>query len=151
MLSRAEYIEIGERLTMALMSGDFALYQGVMALPLRIVPLSGKAYTLATADRLREDFDLYHRNLKLHCVTDLVREVLDIVHPAEGEAAVTVRMEMLAGGQRIVEPWEMTQHLWRTPDGWRIYRIESSLGHIDWTLGRAAIRDGGFRARDEDA
>ncbi|OZA04438.1 MAG: hypothetical protein B7Y02_16445, partial [Rhodobacterales bacterium 17-64-5] len=64
------FAALGETLTQSLLSGDFAAYASVMALPLRITPRGDPAYVLHTEDALRADFQLYHDNLKGRGVTD---------------------------------------------------------------------------------
>ena len=46
---------------------------------------------------------------------------------------------ILVRAQRIVEPFQTRMTLHQRPDGWRISEIESSEGHINWTLGKGRI------------
>ena len=50
---------------------------------------------------------------------------------------------ILARAHRLVDPFETRMTMVLRADGWRISEIESSEGHIKWTLGRAAISPGG--------
>ena len=149
MIRPAEFYELGERLAKSLILGDFELYQTVMSLPLEINPLEGTAYTLNTLDALRADFDLYHQVNTLHHVTNIVRQITKIRMTGETVAAITSHTELLSGSQRLVEPFNATHHLRRGNDGWSIFRIDSSLGHINWTLRRATISpEGTFKDID---
>lgn len=139
MIGPAEFYEVGERLTRALISGDFDLYQTVMRLPLEINPIQGVPYTLRDTDALREDFLLYHQMNTLHHVTDIFRRILNIRMECDSVAIVTSRTELLSNSTRLVEPFDATHHLRRAAEGWRIFQIDSSVGHINWTLNRATI------------
>lgn len=78
-------------------------------------------------------------------VTDIVRRVLAIHKIEDDWMDVTVETNMLRNALRLVDPFK-TQFVLRPSDGeWRIAIIRSSLGHINWTLGRADIIDERFR------
>lgn len=143
-MSARDFRTLSERLTQALLQGDFDLYQQVMTLPLRIEPRGGKPYVLETEDALREDFELYVQVNKLHGVTDMVRDILEIETPDQTKMNVTCLVNLLCGTGRAVDPFQSTMRLRRLPEGWRVYRIESVLGHINWTLGKGGIEDGSF-------
>lgn len=139
----AAFQEIGDRLTRALVGGDFALYRSIMALPLRIAPRLSGEYVLEDEAALRADFELYHQIIGLHGVTDIYREVLGDAALPDGRHQVTCRTHILVRANRLVEPFETRLYLRHDSDGWRITEIESSEGHINWTLGRAVILPGG--------
>lgn len=144
-MNRAEYLEIGERLTQALVDGDYALFRSIADLPFHTNPIHGTAYVLRTEAELLADFELYHRNAQLHHLRDIYRDVREITQSDSGVVSVSMRMELLSSSGRIVEPFVTVQHLHKIDDTWRIFRIDSSIGHINWTLGRATIGpDGSF-------
>lgn len=130
---------IGDRLTTALISGRFDLYRGLMQLPLRIVPKNSTAYVLETEAALADDFNLYHAVIKAHGVTDIFRQLRSF----EAEGANGMRLlcttHIMAKALRIVEPFETCFHVVPVGDDWLIREIESSEGHIRWTLGRTVI------------
>ncbi|MDQ2089903.1 hypothetical protein [Marimonas arenosa] len=136
--------ELGEHLTRALITGDFDLYRQVMSLPVRIEPRHGKPYVMETAADLKQDFELYHEMVKLHGITDIYREVLESEELENGRVAVTCLVHMLRAAGRAIDPFRAVFHMRETPDGWRFLRIQSSLGHINWTLGQGGIEDGSF-------
>ncbi len=148
------FIDISERLTRALVTGDFDLYRSVIALPLRIEPRAGKPYDLDTRDHLECDFNLYHQSIRTHGVTDIYREVRAITQPAPDRVEIACITHILARANRIVDPFDtlivLRPVLPDLPPDWRITRIQSSEGHINWTLGRATITDGGFSPSDPD-
>ena len=147
MISPAEFYAVGERLTKALVSGDFEIYQSVMDLPLQINPELETAYTLDTVDELRSDFEIYHQVNVLHHVTDIYRQIKAIKMLSQNRAAVSCTMELLSHSGRLVDPFLATHFLHQRPKGWRIYRIDSSVGHINWTLKRTQITpDGKFQS-----
>jgi hypothetical protein len=129
------FSDIGERLTTALVAGDFGLYQQVMDLPLTIVPLGEDPYILADEPALRRDFDLYHNVLKLHGVTDIFREVRGVFDEGAGVHRIMCRVNIMARANRIADPF-MSEMLIRQRAGlWCILEIRSLAAHIGWTLG----------------
>ena len=133
------FSDIGDTLTRALVSGDFALYRKVMQVPLTIVPIGEPAYVLRDDDDLQRDFDLYHQVLKLHGVTDIFREVRGVVDEGAGVHRIQCRVHVMARANRIAEPFQ-SEILIRLAGGqWRIIEIRSVVGHIDWTLGKGDL------------
>lgn len=144
-MDKAVFLDLGERLTRALLTGDFDLYRQVMHLPLEIEPRGGKSYVLESAAALRQDFDLYREHIALHGITDIYREVIEIERPAPDTAFAIVRMNILAGGRRVVPLFLAMFTMLRGDDGAsRFAKIQSSLGHINWTLGKGGITEGDF-------
>lgn len=142
----AAFARIGEDLTRALLTGDAALYAAVTCLPLTIVPLDGPAYALTDSEGLQRDFDLYHRTLVLHGVTDIYRKILDLRVEAEDRVWVHYLMHILVRANFLVEPFPSRMLLLRQGGVWRIARIETSKEHNAWALGQAEVRDGAFRS-----
>ena len=134
--------DIGNRLTTALLSGDLELYLQLIALPLRIEASGAYAYDLTDQAAVAEDLRLYHDVLTLHGVTDIDREVLDL-RPEGAGVNVTCRVNIVAHAHRVVDPFRTDMLLVPAPGGWRIARITSQPGHIDWTLGQAKIDTAG--------
>lgn len=140
----AIFNDLGDRLTKSLIAGDFSLYRTVMWLPLRIEPRDGAPYTMTTEDALEKDFEMYHRNIKLHHVNDIFRQVLSVAKLAEDWVEVTSEVNLLRNAERVVAPF-VTQHVMRLRgDLWRFSIVRSSIGHINWTLGQARIKGGRF-------
>lgn len=129
--------DLSERMTRALTTGDFALYRSVMSLPLRIVPQGGEAYVLTDPAALECDFNLYHAAIRAAGVTDIWREVLDVLIDANGQFRVVVRVHILSRAQRLVEPFRSELLILQRDGGLRIGEIVSTRDHIDWTLGRS--------------
>ena len=134
--------DIGNRLTTALLTGDLALYLQLIRLPLRIEAAGAYAYDLTDEAAVAEDMGLYHDVLTLHGVTDIDREVMGFRPEGEG-VNVTCRVNIVAKAHRVVEPFRTDMLLVPAPGGWRIARIASQPGHIDWTLGQASIDTAG--------
>lgn len=146
-MDEAGFERIGERITRGLVQGDFDCYRSAFHLPLRVEPRKGDPYELADDTALRDDWQLYRDAIVIQGVTDIVREVLLIVDLEPDWIEVTVKTNMVKHAQRVVDPFK-TQFVLRPADGeWRITVIRSSLGHINWTLGRAEIEDDSFRDR----
>lgn len=134
--------ELGNDLTQALIAGDFPLYAGIMAMPLRIVPKGGQDYVLTTPQALRRDFDLYVTALKAAGVTDIYREVLDVRPEGGGCHRVFCRVHVMARAHRIAEPHGSEMLLVPVITGFRISEIVATPDHIDFTLGRRAAGPG---------
>ena len=141
--------ELGELLTKALISGDFALYRSILTLPMKFTPKDGASYVLTDAAALRDDFDLYVSIIKLHGVTDIYRQVVGIDPVDTDRVAVRMVTHILVRANLLAEPFSSRMLMQNGPDGWRITEIESSEGHLNWTLGRAEISAGGqFETKD---
>ncbi len=148
-MPQTAFQELGEVLTKALISGDFALYQSILTLPMKFTPKDGASYVLTDEAALRDDFDLYVSIIKLHGVTDIYRQVVGI-DPVDGQhVVVRVMVHILVRANLLAEPFPSRMLMQRGSDGWRITEIESSEGHLNWTLGRAGVSAGGqFETKD---
>ena len=100
------FSSIGDLLTEALVSGDFTLYQKVLDLPLTIVPMGESPYILSDETALRRDFLLYHSVLKLHGVTDIFREVRNVLDEGAGVYRIVCRVHMMVRANRIADSIE---------------------------------------------
>ncbi len=141
-MSEQAFANLGHALTDALISGDFARYRAVMALPLRIVPRGGEAYVLHDDAALERDFQLYNRSLRTAGVTDIFREVVEVRPEAGGTYRVICTVHILSRAHRVAEPFSSEMLLVPAIDGLRIAEIVSTTEHIDWTLGRGKIGPG---------
>lgn len=139
--------ELSDLLTRALLTGDFALYRQILTLPMQFTPRGEKPYVLHTEAELKADFDLYVDIMRLHGVTDIYRKLLGIQSCADG-AQVRWLTHILVRATLLAEPFETRMHVVRRDGGWKIAEIESSEGHIHWTMGRAEISDGTFRTKE---
>ncbi|MCM2563876.1 hypothetical protein M8756_12875 [Lutimaribacter sp. EGI FJ00015] len=149
-MDAAQFEGLAERITRGLLDGDFDVYASAFRLPLRVVPRNGQSYVLADRASLRDDWALYRDAITIQGVTDIIRGLVafEVIEPDWIEVLVTT--DMLRGAQRVVDPFKTQFVLQPAGDEWRITIIRSSLGHINWTLGRADIVDNRFRPRDPD-
>lgn len=134
---------LGELLTKALLSGDFALYQSILTLPVRFTPMAGKPYVLQDLAALRADFELYVSIIRLHGVTDIYRQVVSCEPVGDGRIWVRLVTHLLVRANLLAEPFPTRMLLQRDEAGWRIAEIETSEGHLHWTMGRAQVSAGG--------
>jgi hypothetical protein len=149
MLGKA-FQAIGDALTQALVSGDFALYQSLISLPLKVTSRDAATYTIKTQDGLRADFDLYHRAILIQGVTDIFRDFQEVILVGPGLVAVKFTTHILQRANRVVDPFSSAFHLERQGKIWRITAIESAEAHISWTLGQASVTPAGqFETRDD--
>ena len=141
------FLTLGDLLTKVLITGDFALYQSILTLPVKFLPRQGKVYVLHDEAALREDFELYVSIIRLHGVTDIYRQLLGHDRLDHG-IHVHWMTHILVRGTRLVEPFATRMLVTKDAVGWRIAEIESSEGHLNWTLGRAVVSpDGNFETR----
>lgn len=134
----AAFEGLSERLTTALIFGDFGLYRSVFWLPLRIESRATDSYILNTETVLHRDFDLYRIALTVNGVTDIVRRLR--FFEADSPEAVTVHVEVdiLRGAERLVRPFH-SRFSMRHRGEWRFDAIQSAPGHIRWTLGQGPL------------
>ncbi len=151
MVERA-FQELGELLTKALISGDFALYRTILTLPMRFTPKDGPSCVLIDEAALQADFDLYVSIIRLHGVTDIYRQVLGYDRAGKGQMVVRVVTHILVRANLLVAAFPTRIVMQEGADGWRITEIESSEGHLNWALGRADVSpDGQFETQDGEA
>lgn len=144
--------ELGDLLTKALLFGNFELYRSIFTLPVRFAPKDGKAYVLSDEQALREDFDLYVSIIKLHGVTDIYRQFLGYDRVGDGLMSVRWTTHILVRARRLADPFATRMLVALGDGGWKIAAIESSEGHLNWTLGQAVVSpDGKFEPRKGEA
>lgn len=131
--------DIGDRLTTALISGDYNLYRALFRLPLVISPRGATPIVLATEEALRADFDLYHQSLTQQGITDIFRDVREVVLVAPDRARIAILTHIMQRAHRIVAPINTVFHLILAEDHWLIQEIESTEAHIKWSMGRASL------------
>ena len=96
-MSAEVFTQTGERLTKALITGDFDLYARVMALGLEVVPQGGTPFRLETTEALRQDFDMFHQAIIQWGITDIYRKVL------QANCREVIRAKYALGGEKITE------------------------------------------------
>lgn len=134
----AAFQGIGDKLTAALLSGDFALYRTLVALPLTITPRTGETYVIADEAALKLDFDLYHMVLGVNGVTDIFRDVVESTQVSAHDAEIKVMTHILEHANRVADPFVTRFFLADVGGRWVIREIESSPEHINWTLGKTS-------------
>ncbi|MBI1171518.1 hypothetical protein GC209_08965 [bacterium] len=140
--------KLGDILTKALVSGDFDLYRSVLCLPMKFTPRDGQSYVLPDEAALREDFDLYVSIIRLHGVTDIYRQFISFEPAGPGELYITCMTHILVRANLLAEPFASRMLVQHDAAGWRIKEIESSEGHLNWSLGRATVTsDGKFQSK----
>lgn len=136
----ALFAPISEKLTEALLEGRAEAYRAAFHLPVTINPRSGDGYTIATEEEMAQDFELYLGATREQGITEIRREVVrsSFPHPEVCVIEAEVRF-MNAEGATLVDPFITTFRLERRAGAWRIGRVISSLGHINWTRGLSGI------------
>ncbi len=115
------------------------MYRSIFHIPSSIHPRTGDAYTLATEADLKEDYDLYVKNVKAQGVTGATRRILKMSYPDSETCVVETEVSLLRGNELLVKPYNTVFRLEKRGGEWRIARIISSLGHIAWTRGQGGI------------
>ena len=133
--------DLGDKLTIALLGGDFASYRSLIALPVTMTPRNGATYVLEDEASLKSDFEQYHTILKLNGVTDIFRDVQSVTAQGPGRVEVLVTTHILQQANRVAEPFATRFFLRRDGADRTIIEIESSEEHMNWSLGRPV---GGF-------
>lgn len=128
---------LSDRLTEALIKGNYGMYASVMAVPLTLIDTEGKAYVLQDDAALREDFEIYAAIIKLHGVTDIYRQFQGLDPAGAGEVRLSWLTHILVRANLLVDPFTTRMLVRQGADGLRIAAIESPLRHLNWTLGRA--------------
>jgi uncharacterized cupin superfamily protein len=135
----ADFQTISERLTRGLLNEEFGLYRSIFHLPSSVHPRTGDAYTLNTEAELKEDYDLYVKNVKAQGVTAVGRKVLKMSYPDNETCVVETEVTLMRGSELMVKPFNTVFRLEKRNGEWRIARIISSLGHIAWTRGQGGV------------
>ncbi|NBZ88512.1 hypothetical protein [Stagnihabitans tardus] len=139
--------DLSDRLTRALITGNFDLYAQVIALPMQFTPRGEKPYVLHTEAELREDFEVYVGIIRTHGVTDIYRKLLTLRQTPTGVEARCLT-HILVRANLLTQPFETRIRAIPTEGGWKIAEIESSEGHIHWSMGQAEIADGSFKPKE---
>lgn len=138
---------LSDLLTRALLTGNFALYRQITTLPLHFVPRGEPAYVLTTEAELEADFRLYVDIIRLHGVTDIYRKLLGVT-PTETGAEARWLTHILVRAVLLAEPFETRMRAIKVDEAWKIAEIESSEGHIHWTMGQAEVAGGQFKRKE---
>jgi hypothetical protein len=137
------FTAIGDRLTAALMTGDFSIYLQVMSLPLQVEPYGSPVYVLSSEAELKQDFDLYVAALRAAGITDIWREVRAVAGLDNGSVRVQCRVHLMAHAHRVSEPFASEMWLVQRGGSFQIAKIIATVAHIDWTLGKAPLGPAG--------
>ena len=127
-----------DRVSLAVMTDDWATYHRAVHLPCHIVS-HDENRVLATEEDLRAVFDQFSQTLKFHKVTDYIR----LVEAATRLDALLISgsyvTHMIAGGQRIMPPFRSQMTLRQIAGDWRAVSISNTLANSRWPLVRLAI------------
>ena len=115
-----------------LISNDFQLWAGRIALPFSIVTATGPNVS-QTQDDLRSQFDLYVQACKAMNLDMVFRAPLLCEHNEDGTVIGTYRTELLCRGQRMVAPFTSSALLTHEVGIWRASAILNARGHAGWT------------------
>ena len=141
---------LADLLTKALISGDFDLYKSIICLPMKFTPKDSEAYVLTSEDALHTDFDLYVSIIRLHGVTDIYRQFLSCEPAGPGPLYISCMTHILVRANLLAEPFASRILVQHDDDGWLFKEIESSEGHLNWTMRRAiATSEGRFQTQSE--
>jgi hypothetical protein len=140
-----------ERISSALLDGRFDDYRNAVVLPLTITPAGKASYVLTDLADLKQDFDLYRTGLMIQRVTDIVRQIRGVETLSDGAVRVHVTTHVMSIALRITDPFDsLLEFVCTAPGDWRLRRITSSVGYVQWSRGEAQMTpDGRILLRDE--
>ncbi|MEQ5870338.1 cupin domain-containing protein [Sagittula sp. NFXS13] len=134
------FAPISANLTEALVGGRFEAYRAAFHMPATINPRVGEGYTISTEEEMRQDYALYLQAATEQGITEIDRRVQRTFFLSPDVCVVEAEVHFRnAAGVTLVEPFVTTFRVERRGGVWRIGRVISSLGHINWTHGLSGI------------
>ena len=134
-----DFTALSETITRALLTCDATLYASICALPQHVLPRSGEPVRIADRAALDEDLTLYAKALRLNGVTDILRIEKSRTRPAPDRTEIRAEVHLLSRARRIVDPYTVHLTFVWVNGGWKIARVESELGHFNWSRGTAPL------------
>ncbi len=120
-------------LNQILLTGDFEAWRDVVTLPLTFITRSGTD-THTTVEELREDFDLYMSEFRIHGVSDMVRHAKSAKSVGNDQMVGVYSTYILRNAEFVVPPYESSMTLQKDEMGrWRISSVMNALGHLNWS------------------
>lgn len=122
-----------DRVSAAVMRGDYADYRRCVALPLHMITHAANL-TVTTEEQLRSGFDTFRALLHSQRVTDYIRLVDSAAQLGSGLLSVRYVTHLVAGSLRIMPPFQSQMSL-REGDGiWRAVSLTNGLSSTRWPL-----------------
>ena len=122
-----------DRLSTAVLEGDFDTYADGVALPFTLVTAQ-KALVIDTSQDLQDGFDAYHNMLKSQNATDMIRIVERAERRSETQIAGRYSTNILAVGNRIFDPFQSDMILENQAGDWRAIWISNDMRDARWPI-----------------
>ncbi|MDJ0827236.1 MAG: hypothetical protein QNJ16_17230 [Rhodobacter sp.] len=122
-----------DRMSDAVMGGDYAVYAAGVALPFTLVTAEDEI-TVETDAALRQGFDAYHEMLTMQNATDMIRIAKRAEPRGDGLVAGRYQTNILANGQRIFDAFDSDIVLRAAPSGWRAVWISNDMRNARWPI-----------------
>ncbi|WP_395543391.1 hypothetical protein [Neotabrizicola sp. sgz301269] len=123
---------LSDRLSRALETGNAALYRSLVVLPLRVAPRDAPGYVVETQDELDADFAHYRDTIVAAGITDITRELIEVVPEAKGNR-LRYAVTLLRQDEPIGPPHVTELLLVQTATGLKIAEMVSTSTLVDWT------------------
>ncbi|WP_298839094.1 hypothetical protein [uncultured Roseobacter sp.] len=114
-----------------LLHGDFDEWKGSYLLPLVVETRQGQSI-IEDMQTLREDFDIYRNEFRIHGVTDITRVIRTAEKLDDDLMLATYRAHVISGARYVVPPWTGAMTFRRQDGFWYITKIMQALGHLNW-------------------
>ncbi|MFN3721507.1 MAG: hypothetical protein ACK4VZ_00565 [Paracoccaceae bacterium] len=122
-----------DEIATAVMAGDFAAYRAGIATPFHLVTHT-ESLTLFSDDELQAGFDSFCSMLKLQRVTNYIRLVESAQQLDPDLLAGRYITHLIAGGMRVLDPFQSQITLRRVGDRWCAASITNALANSRWPL-----------------
>lgn len=120
-----------DRIDAVYMAGDFEGWLNSVALPIVFETRNGTGI-FHTEEELRQDFELYQKEFRIHKISDLMRVVTTVDQLSDGKLVGKYRVHVLSGTQYVVPPWDAAATFDQIDGIWRLTKLSGALGHLNW-------------------
>jgi hypothetical protein len=122
-----------DRMSVTVLTDDWATYSAHVCLPFRLVTETGDML-VATETELRRGFDGFVAALRSQNVTDYIRLATSARQPDPGRLEGAYETHTLSHGQRVLPTYRSAITLQRQGDAWRATAIANTLNNDRWPI-----------------
>lgn len=122
-----------DEIAAAVMAGDYQTYRDGMTLPFHLITHTTNM-VVATEDAARDGFEQFRGLLLSQRVTDYIRLVDSAQQLDAGLISARYVTHLIAGSQRIIEPFHSSITLRVTGNRWCAASITNALANSRWPL-----------------
>ncbi len=122
-----------DEVSVAVMQGDWVGYEAHVCLPFHLVTQTANL-TVSTQAELRQGFDAFRETLHLQHITDYIRLVESATQLDPDLITGQYMTHLLAGGQRVINPFRSSITLRLIGNQWRAASITNALANSRWPI-----------------